>query len=323
VAGATLYLISPAGRRYVVAQGQALPHGDLVSWSSDGAHVLFEDASQASAIDLTVLDLQTGAATGVKVPGFARPAGFLDGGPEGPSVVVDTQSTTGGTIPMQLFSLMGRHELSFATRSGGASATQGGGFLFAPNTGGMLVATSAGFELVSLAGQGLSSLPMAAAGNCQPERWWEPGVALASCVAGSGVPSLWLVPLDGAAPTRLTEPPPPGSPDAGDVDAWRLPSGTYVQDLGGCGYEYLARLEAGGTTISVAVPGAVRGKSVSVLGAYGSRLSLIATSPCTGGGFLAWFNPVTRAVTQVLGGRVNGGSVEEAILFGDQPTWAV
>lgn len=323
-ASATLYLISPTGRRYVVGHGRSLPQGDLVSWSSDGAHVLFEAASQAGTVELTVFDLRTGAAKSLYVAGFARPAAFLDGGPEGPSLVVDAQATTEGTIPMQRFSLLGRHEVSFATRFSGSGTTQGGGFLLTPNTGDMLVATSTGFELVNLAGRGLLPLPMTAtAGNCQPERWWQPDVALASCVDGSGVPSLWLVPLDGAAPSRLTAPPPPRSPDAGDVDAWKLPSGTYVQDLGGCGYEYLARLGAGGTTAPVAVPGTVRGRSVSILGAYGSRLSFIATSPCTGGGFLAWFNPVTKEVTQVLGGTVNGGAVEEALLYGEQPTWAV
>ena len=91
-----------------------------------------------------------------------------------------------------------------------------------------------------------------------------------------------------------------GSGDYGDLDAWSLPSGDYVQDAGACGYTYLAKLGRTGRTTAVTVPGAVG--SVIVHGAYGNQLALTSQFACQPGSTsLFWFDPATRAVTPLLG----------------------
>jgi TolB protein len=151
--------------------------------------------------------------------------------------------------------------------------------------------------------------------SCQPLKWWAAGVVLASCTPpNSGISLLWLVPTSGPRATQLTITPLQGSGDYGDLDAWSLPSGDYVQDAGACGYIYLAKLGRTGRTTAVKVPGAVG--SVFVQGAYGDQLALTTQFSCQPGSVsLFWFNPATRAVTPLLGPRANGGSVGTVILF--------
>ena len=91
--------------------------------------------------------------------------------------------------------------------------------------------------------------------------------------------SLWLVPVDGGTPTALTAlNDGQNGPDIGDVNAWQLPAGTFVQALGGCGVVYLAKLNADGTTTKVSVPEADNHKSVEVVGFDGAALDLHATA---------------------------------------------
>jgi hypothetical protein len=148
---------------------------------------------------------------------------------------------------------------------------------------------------------------------CSPVRWWDTAATtvLASCVE-QGYPRLWLVPTDGGTPTARTAPlVGTATSDAGDVNAWQLPTGTYVQALGGCGFEYLAKLNTiGGPTTPVTVPG-VQG-SVVVVGATGGHLDLQAKAPCGGGQELFDYDPATGATTVLLGATLNGGGVIEA-----------
>ena len=53
--------------------------------------------------------------------------------------------------------------------------------------------------------------------------------------------------------------------DLGDVNAWQLPAGTFVQALGACGLIYLAKLNDDGTTTPVSVPEVDERKSVEVM----------------------------------------------------------
>jgi TolB protein len=167
-------------------------------------------------------------------------------------------------------------------------------------------------------GQILRFLPVnPAVSSCSAMRWWSTGVLLATCAPdGSGTSQLWLVPTTGATPTALTANP-PASGDLGDLDAWRLPAGTYVQDAGACGYIYLAELAPDGLTSPVTVPGA-DGDSTIVLGAQGNRLEIDAESPCSAGASLLWYAPATNSVTPLLGGTANGGTAENPVMFGQR-----
>ena len=120
-------------------------------------------------------------------------------------------------------------------------------------------------------------------------RWWNATTVLASCGR------LWLVPASGARPSALTPVRNPAKPpnDYGDLDAWQLPSGLYLQSAGACGTLELNRQAANGSITKVTVPGMTN--SPVVVTAYGAQL-LIGQLGCEGsGGQLAWFNPATGA----------------------------
>ena len=93
-------------------------------------------------------------------------------------------------------------------------------------------------------GTPVKQLPVPDASNCYPLRWWETDVALARCYGPDfSYSRLWRVPLDGSAPTPLTlKNDGTQGQDLGDLNAWQLPEGTFVQAAGGCGFVYLAKL---------------------------------------------------------------------------------
>ncbi len=127
------------------------------------------------------------------------------------------------------------------------------------------------------------------------------------------------MPLDGAAPTPLTfKNDGTQGEDLGDLNAWQLPEGTFVQAAGGCGYVYLAKLnEADGTTTPVSVPDVEEQHSVRVLGVADGQLQLQATLSCGSGESLLGYNPASGTSTVLLGGDVNGGGVVDAVTYPD------
>jgi TolB protein len=118
-----------------------------------------------------------------------------------------------------------------------------------------------------------------------------------------------VVPLTGA--------PLKSGPDVGDLNAWAIGSGVYLQDAGGCGYQYLAKLQVNRLTKPVTVPGVVRGDSIFVLGVANGQLALQATVACGGGQSALWFNPAKNTATVVLGPPLNGGGVQAAVPYPD------
>ena len=278
-----LYLVDPQGGRYVITT-LATTHGDLVAWSGDGKRALFEAQTTTSSV-VTVLQ-------------------------EGPS----------GTVHVRRFDLNGTPAYSYPTAFPRAGRLNGG-VLYSPDGTEIVLGTTRGFEVVANTGQPLRYLPMRAEpGTCQPARWWATGLLLASCTPpNSSVPLLWLVPANGRPPEPLTLAPRRASGDYGDVDAWSLPSGDYAQDLGACGYIYLARV-SGQRTTPVRVPGTAADKSVYVLGAFGDQLALTTAFSCSpGSASLMWYDPATNAVTPLLGPPVNGGSVGTTLLWREPP----
>lgn len=89
-------------------------------------------------------------------------------------------------------------------------------------------------------------------GNCDPIRWWNTSTILAGCIPttveanGGNYRVLWLVDVNGAAPTRLTAI--PSNPDVvefGHADAWRAGGATLLQWYGDCGAQGIQVLGAG------------------------------------------------------------------------------
>jgi len=314
----TLYLVDPAGGRYVITTFPASTFnapGELTAWSGDGRRALFAASVSVKGgtglgTTITELDLSTASRHSFTIAGNAEKVGYTR--PSGAAIVIALEAN-GVAATVERVDGSGAVQLSYPASFPGAGSTAGG-FLYSPDGTQLVLATSAGLELVSNGGTPITALPIPAnAAYCIPQRWWDATTVLAECE--SALPRLWLVPLSGAAPTALTAALTGQDQDLGDEDAWALPSATYVQDAGPCGYQYLAKLQPDGTTTPVNVPGVQTGNSVLVAGADGSRLAIQATLSCGPGETLAWYNPGAGTLTPLLGPPVNGGSVSDALLF--------
>ena len=135
---------------------------------------------------------------------------------------------------------------------------------------------------------------------CQPVRWWNTTTILASCLAAGHASSrLWLVPATGARPTALTAQRNGKGPDLGDINAWPLPSGLYLQAAGACGDIFIARQLSTGSVATVTVP-QTRGNDNQIVTALGSRLLVRAQTSCEPSTSLLWFTPATNAVQMLI-----------------------
>ena len=314
----TLFLVDPAGGRYPITTfpppgQQAGP--ELVDWSGDGSHALF-DAQYATPPAAIMVDLHTGKQTTLPVQGlprYTRPNGeaLLLSGQPGP----DTKLAT-----LNRVDLAGNHQLTYPTDKLGSPFN--GNFLSTPDGMRLVLGTSAGLALMGNDGTPQPTLPIPGQTNCSPLRWWDESslaTVLAACDAPGFTSRLWLVPIDGSPATALTAVNDgKNGPDVRDAGAWQLPAGTFVQAEGACGYQYLAKLNADGTTSPVSVPDVESGRSVIVAGVNGSDLDLQATASCGGGQALFDYNPGTNTSTVLLGPPLNGGGVIKAVPFPGQ-----
>jgi hypothetical protein len=307
-----LFLVDPAGGRYLIDTLPANPTGSmptiLAGWSGDGQRALLTSIGGSPAV--AVLNLRTLATTQLAL-GATGGFGFTT--PDGLAIVA--MVGTGVQAHLERFSLTGNLELSFPTSFPGGGP--GGSAVYSPDGTELALSLMSGIELVSNDGQALRYLPVnPSVGACNAMRWWTASELLVSCAPdGSDTDQLWLVPTSGATATALTASP-PASGDLGDLDAWQIPSGTYVQDAGACGYEYLAEVQPSGLTAPVSVPGVPGGDSTIVLGTQGDSIAIDAKPACGVAASLLWFAPANNLVTPILGGPVNGGTVENAVLFG-------
>jgi hypothetical protein len=275
----TLYLISPGGARYQLARwpdSRTAP--GLVAWSPDGKRALFQVFSgQGRAEQLT---LATGRKSTFVMQGNATPIG--DTTPRGLNIV--------GTRPSGSGFAEGRYSLSGRLLQPLGS----GGALYTPSGTEFATGASHGIKLVSNRGSLIRQLPVPRM-TCSPIRWWDGGTVLASCTPpDSSIWQLWLVPVSGARPKALTPPRNPArSGDFGDLDAWRLPSGLYLQAAGACGVLHIYRQARNGSIKLVTVPHTSGDNRV--LTARDSRLLVQAPTDCIGSVSLLWYNPATQA----------------------------
>jgi hypothetical protein len=319
VAKTTLYLVDPAGGRYPITTFP--PPGDragpeLVDWSGDGSKALFHTAGDPATA--TVVDLHTGKQTTVTVDGYPR---FTR--PDGKALLLshDRMSETPATL--ERVDLAGQPQLTYPTDK--LKNEYNGRFLSTPDGTRLVLGTASGLALMGNDGTVGAPLPVPGQADCSPVRWWDedPGTTvLARCTTSDSwyTSRLWRVPIDGGAPTALTAPNNGNNRgrDLGDVNAWNLPAGTFVQALGPCGVIYLAKLADDGTTTPVSVPQVNDAKSIEVIGVDGDALDLQAQAACGGGQSLLRFDPAADTTTVLLGPPVNGGGVIDVVPYEGQ-----
>jgi hypothetical protein len=276
----TLYLVDPAGGRYRMYRwaAKAAVRPTLADWSGDKARALF--ALGANTVEQ--LNMVTGKMEAIRLQyaSFAIGAGYTR--PSGSRLLI----TDGASRGVTLYSLRGTVVGRLGSNSAGAIPSADGTQFVLPGPAGLKLNTSAG--------RLIRSLPVRGAG-CSPLRYWDATTILATCaVARTAAQSrLWLVPASGRAPRALTSarltP-----PDLGNLGAWRLRSGLYLQAAGSCGSLFIARQHGNGATNVVNVPG-TNGTRNQVITADGRRLLVAAGTGCMSSNSLLWFSPATHA----------------------------
>jgi hypothetical protein len=284
----TLYLISPAGTRYAMhTWGAHATVPSLIAWSGDKTKALLG----LTGSKYEQLTLATGKLTAGRLAGQAQPMGYTL--PDGQNILGITEGST-GTAPATVarYSLAGKL-LKVLTRGVNENTA-----VYAANGIALAVSGSKGLELVSNAGGVIRSLPVPGTNarlGCTPARWWNATTVLAQCIGnGAYSPRLWLVPTNGKRPTALTPQRNGAGPDLGDIGAWQLSSGTYLQALGGCATLQIFRQAANGS-ITPVVPAHTAGQDNRIVTALGTRLLLNAQTACPGSESLLWYNPATNA----------------------------
>jgi len=286
----TLYVISPNGAKYPVYTWKASAAGapPVVAWAGNKTEALLGYATGTGKY--SELNLRTGKLTTVTLAGKAVALGYTL--PTGQQILGETPTgTAGGKATVARYTQAGKLVKALVTEQAYSISA-----VYSANGVELAVSSANGLELVSNAGGVLRKLPVpgiATSTGCAPERWWNASTILATCYAkNSYAPQLWLVPASGAKPSALTPVRKSGSGDYGDVNAWQLSSGLYLQSLGACGTFEINKQAKNGSITPVTVPGTVN--SPFVVTASSSRL-LVETGGCAGGGQLVWFNPGTRA----------------------------
>jgi TolB protein len=294
----TLYLVDPAGGRYPITTFPppgAGPSPTLADWSGDGTHALFYAYAPAPSgtYTVTTVDLRSGA-----------PASFtIDNGtnsfdvaarysrPQGKAVLL-AKSNGAKAGWLKRVDLAGRPELTYPV-----GRDFQGSYLSTPDGTQLVLGTAVGLALMGNDGTAGKTLPVTGEQDHGPAR-------------------LWLVPTSGEPPTALTAPLNGQGPDYGDIDAWQLPSDTFVQVAGACGSEYLGELSAvGGTTTRVDVPDVDPRSSIRVIGPNTGHLVVQGRASCGDGQALFDYDPAANTSTVLLGPPLNGGGVIAALPY--------
>ena len=308
-----LYLVDPRGGRYNL--GAAPPGAVLSDWSGDGSRALLvaETSGAATATPVFIYNLRDGSVARFTVSGQPFPLNVRFSRPSGQAVLIPGENTESGALPAQRFALTGSLELAYPTSYPGAGNDYGS-FAESPDGAALIFQAANGMELVNNSGQPLRFLaPPPGQTPCNPVRWWNDSEVLAFCSA-----QLWLIPVSGAPASPLTSATSPGS----YLNAWSLPGGDIAEDAA-CGTTWLDAVNADGTTRHLNVPDTPPNGSVAGLGTYGSQLAITLTPGCDGGAAkvssnsLAWYDPSDNAVRLLFGGGVNGGWIDDAVLFGN------
>ena len=307
---ATVVLTGPTGQRHPIAR--IAEQSRLTDWSGDGRRALFSHNDyDFDTTTLTEINLDTGTTTTLTLEGrqsarYTRPTGKA-------LLVIDEDLRT-----LRRVDLGGVEQLVYPTDRLGAAGPYNGHHL--PGIDGTFLVLGAGNGLAVVGNNGRLRDHLALPGphtNCAPVRWWSSGTVLARCSdADSLGTQLWQVPLGGGAPTAMTAFSSGRRDDYGDVAAWRLAGGSYVQSLGDCGAAQLNRLTADGEVERLQIPGVDAGRSVVVVGATAGKLLLRTTESCGPGIALLTYDPAVDRVQVLLGPPVTDGGVTAALAYG-------
>ena len=287
----TLYLVSPSGTRYPLYTWRASAGfaPGLIAWSGDKTRALFNDNLQGQVGQLNLL---TGTMSRFYLAGHASAVGYTL--PDGLNIL--GVQTSGQVFTLARYSLTGRLLKVLATSDSSSIPSVSGAYSADGTT--LAVSGAAGLRFISNSGAVIRRLPVPGTDpnmGCWPVRWWNAGTVLSSCFGKKyDVARLWLVPANGARPVALTPQRTPAGPDYGDLDAWRLPSGLYLQSAGACGTLEFNKQHANGSVTPVKVPGTLN-VSTRIVTARGPRLLIDALTGCGGSQSLLWFNPGTGA----------------------------
>ena len=317
----TLFLVSPGGQRYAVTRFQAA-RSRLIDWSGDGRRALFvQNNYDFGTTTLTEIDLRSGARRTNTLEGrvsarFTRPNG---------RALLVAGEDPGGSETLRRIDPSGVEQLTYPTDRLGGAGTFNGHHLATADGTRLVLGTTKGLAVMGNNGGLRNHLPVPGPNtNCAPIRWWSTAVVLARCSNAQSVGTqLWRIPLDGTAPTAVTAftsgrgDDPGFRGDYGDVAAWRLPDGPFVQSLGTCGAARLSRVTPDLRTVTVRVPGTGENESVVVVGATGDTLLVRTTMSCGPGVALLAFRPAAHTATVLLGPPVTGGSVSAALAYRD------
>jgi len=288
----TLYLVSPNGTKYPIYTWKSSATApEIIAWAGNKTEALLGNVYLPHPTSYDELNLRTGKLTVVTPAGKALALGYTL--PTGQQILGETDNESGSSdanITLARYTQAGTLVKKLVTEKGFYLYAR-----YSPNGMDLAVSAANGLLLVSNAGGVLKKLPVPGVQpvlGCRPSRWWNANTILASCYPkNSGIQQLWLVPVSGAKPSALT-PVRKAGEDDGDIDAWQLSSGLYLQSLGACGTLEINKQAKNGSITMVTVPGA--DNSPVVVTASSSRM-LVRTGGCEGGGQLVWFNPGTRA----------------------------
>lgn len=300
----TLYAVSPRGRTFAFYSWPAARPGlssyFLVDWSGDGQRVLVANGYNKFE--------QISLATGKVISAFKLPS---------PAMAIGYTRPHGENI-LASFGVGGIRRYDLQGRLAKVLTKTGQGAIDSPDGTSVIVGTSYGVEQVSNVGGVIRRMhvPVAVFG-CGPDRWWNASTVLATCSArrGSGAPRLWLFPVNGGRARALTAQRDGHGPDFGDIDAWKLTTGVYLQALGACGVEFIATQWRNGSAHQVSIPG-VHFPTERIITGQGSSLEVKADNGCGGGASLLWFNTHTKKVTWVFHPATTVAGVEQAVPFG-------
>lgn len=290
----TLYAVSPQGRKYAFYRWPATadPKFNLVDWSGDKKRVLLQEFGTNVLEQISVV---TGKVVNTfRLPRNAAAIGYTR--PDGLNVLA--ARTVGRLSEIVRYDLTGHLQKVLVSGTTLTSAIE------APDGKTVIVGNVSGLEQVSnLGGVTKRMRPPVAEDGCNPVRWWNSRTVLGQCFGkakgGGSQPSrLWLFPVGRGKVAALTGQRTGKGEDQGDIDAWKLTDGLYLQSLGACGVQFINQQYRNGSVHVVVIPGAP-GNDHVVTG-QGASLLVQTLTECPGSSSLLWFNPGTKAVKYVL-----------------------
>jgi TolB protein len=313
----TLFLVDPLGGRYAV---MTMPlNTSLVDWSGDLQRALLEGGS-TSAETVTEIDLRTGATlhqftlSGVGDVSYTLPKGLAlveQGSMQGSMQVNGTMNYPG----LRRIGLDGSPELTFPSQFSKVGHYTGQ-YLYSPDGTDIAMGASKGIAIVSNNGSVIKQFPEP--GDCMPLMWtWPSSLPLSYWIQSScAVPtatsenSIWQFPVTGTSSGTPEEMPTKGPV----VNVWYAGGAAYAQNEV-CGDHWISDPVTG---VEIKIPGLATGMGTSIEGVSGQNLEVLIAPTCGGthqNPYLAFFNPMTRTVTPLLGGPLNGGAVYDSIPY--------